>query len=106
MFSESIPASYNFVNRSASISAGTTITAVSGSNVIGTMTFANSAAAIVICTPESSVSVYSGGTLSGTTYFSSSSANTKMKAGYGGTISGGTQLSSNSSSGGNNPWGF
>lgn len=106
MFSESIPASYNFVNRSASISAGTTITAVSGSNVIGTMTFANSAAAIVICTPESSVSVYSGGTLSGTTYFSSSSANTNMKAGYGGTISGGTQLSSNSSSGGNNPWGF
>lgn len=97
MFSESVPGSYSFVNQSVSISAGTSVTFTNGSGeVIGTMTFANSAAAIVMCSPESSVTAYTGGTLSGTEYFAVSSADSNMKAGYGGTISGGTALSSGS----------
>lgn len=107
MFSESIPGSYQFVNSSnAGISAGETITfANSSGTVLGTMTFANSASAIVICAPESGTA-YKGGTVSGATYFETTTASggSNMKAGYGGTISGGSTLSSSSS--GSNPWGW
>ncbi len=105
MFSESIPGSYSFLNQSASISANSTVTFTNSSGtVLATMTFANSAAAMVMCSPDSSVTAYTGGTVSGATYFGVSAANSNMKAGYGGTISGGTQLSS-SSGGSTNPWG-
>lgn len=106
MFSESIPATYQLVNRSASISAGTTVTITNSSGKIqGTMTFANSAAAIVVCAPESGT-VYTGGTLSGVTYLPGSATNNNMKGGYGGTISGGTTMSSNNSGGNSGGWGF
>lgn len=102
MFSESIPASYQFLNSSnAGINAGETVTFVNGSGtVLGTMTFSNSAAALVICAPESGTA-YKGGTVSGATYFSTSSATNggNMKGGYGGTISNGTALTSSSSGG-------
>lgn len=106
MFSESIPSNYNFVNQSVSISAGTSVTFTNSSGtVIGTMTFANSAAAMVMCSPEDSVKAYTGGTLSDTEYFAVSSADSNMKAGYGGTISGGTTLSSGSGGGQTGPGG-
>lgn len=104
MFSESIPASYTAVSRNCSISAGTVVSVTDSSgNVLGSMTFANSAAAIVLCATNGA-SAYTGGTISGSTSLPSSSTNNNMKAGYGGTISGGTQLSS-SSGGQTNPWG-
>lgn len=97
MFSESIPATYAVCNTSASIGAGTTVTlADSSGTVVGTMSFVNSAAAIVLC--GNGTKAYTGGTLSGTTYFNGGTNN--FKAGYGGTISGGTEISSNSN--GNN----
>ncbi len=107
MFSESIPATYSFLTTSQ-ISAGTTVTFTNNSgNVIATMTFANASQEMVMCSPESSVTCYTGGTVSGAEYFSVSSANSSMKAGYGGTISGGTTVSASTSGGGGgqNPWG-
>lgn len=104
MFSESIPASYSFLTADQ-ISAGTTVTFVNGSgSVIATMTFANSSNKMVMCCPESGVSCCTGGSLSGTEYFSVSSANSNMKAGYGGTISGGTSVGQSSSSDVQKPW--
>lgn len=101
MFSESIPNSYSFVNQSASIGAGTTVTFTDSSNTVAaTMTFANEAQAIVMCCPDSSVTCYTGGTVSGATYFDTASGNSNMKAGYGGSISGGTTLAAGSASGG------
>ncbi len=101
MFSESIPNSYSFVNQSASVSAGTTVTFTdSNNNIAATMTFANAAQAIVMCCSDSSVTAYTSGTISGATYFDVPSNNSNMKAGYGGTISGGTTLSAGSASGG------
>ena len=54
-----------------------------------------------MCSKESSVTCYTGGTLSGTTYFASQ--DDTDRCGYGGTISGGTTVSA--SSGGNGGWG-
>lgn len=99
MFHESIPASYSFLT-TTSIQAGTAVTFTdSNGTVLATMTFANASAEMVMCAPDSSVTCYTGGTVSGATYFATSTANTNMKAGWGGTISGGTTVSQ--SSGGN-----
>lgn len=105
MFSESIPQTYSYVASSGlSISAGTTVSfADSSNNVIATMTFANSANAMVMCDSSGSVTAYTGGTVDGAEYFSVSKANENMVAGHGGTISGGTQLEANNNGGGN--WG-
>lgn len=102
MFSESVPAKYQFVNSSGvGINAGDVITfADDNGNVLGTMKFANSAAAIVICAPESGI-VYKGGTVSDATYFVTSSANSNIAGGYGGTISDGTALTAGSTDNGN-----
>ena len=59
MFSESIPSNYNFVNQSVSISAGTSVTFTNSSGtVIGTMTFANSAAAMVMCSRKTALKLH------------------------------------------------
>ena len=73
-----------------------TFTDASG-NVLATFTLPNGSAEMVMCSQESSVTCYTGGTLSGTTYFASQDSTNRC--GYGGTISGGTAVSA--SSGGN-----
>ena len=91
------PSSYSFLS-TASVSAGQTITFTDASgNVLATFTLPNGSAEMVMCSQESSVTCYTGGTLSGTTYFASQDSTNRC--GYGGTISGGTAVSA--SSGGN-----
>lgn len=95
------PSSYSFLS-TASVSAGQTITFTDASgNVLATFTLPNGSAEMVMCSQESSVTCYTGGTLSGTTYFASQDSTNRC--GYGGTISGGTAVSA--SSGGNSGWG-
>ena len=65
--------------------------------MLATFTLPNGSAEMVMCSQESSVTCYTGGTLSGTTYFASQDSTNRC--GYGGTISGGTAVSA--SSGGN-----
>lgn len=91
------PSSYFFLS-TTSVSAGQTITFTDASgNVLATFTLPNGSAEMVMCSQESSVTCYTGGTLSGTTYFASQDSTNRC--GYGGTISGGTAVSA--SSGGN-----
>lgn len=91
------PSSYSFLS-TTSVSAGQTITFTDASgNVLATFTLLNGSAEMVMCSQESSVTCYTGGTLSGTTYFASQDSTNRC--GYGGTISGGTAVSA--SSGGN-----
>ena len=91
------PSSYSFLS-TTSVSAGQTITFTDASgNVLATFTLPNGSAEMVMCSLESSVTCYTGGTLSGTTYFASQDSTNRC--GYGGTISGGTAVSA--SSGGN-----
>ena len=91
------PSSYSFLS-TASVSAGQTITFTDASgNVLATFTLPNGSAEMVMCSQESSVTCYTGGTLSGTTYFASQDSTNRC--GYGGTISSGTAVSA--SSGGN-----
>ena len=91
------PSSYSFLS-TTSVSAGQTITFTDASgNVLATFTLPNGSAEMVMCSQESSVTCYTGGTLSGTTYFASQDSTNRC--GYGGTISGGTAVSA--SSGGN-----
>ena len=91
------PSSYSFLS-TTSVSAGQTITFTDASgNVLATFTLPNGSAEMVMCSQESSVTCYTGGTLSGTTYFVSQDSTNRC--GYGGTISGGTAVSA--SSGGN-----
>ena len=91
------PSSYSFLS-TASVSAGQTITFTDASgNVLATFTLPNGSAEMVMCSQESSVTCYTGGTLFGTTYFASQDSTNRC--GYGGTISGGTAVSA--SSGGN-----
>ena len=85
-----------------SVSAGSTITFTNASGtVIATFTLPNASQEMVLCSTESNVSCYTGGTLSGVTYFGSQDGTNRC--GYGGTISGGTSVSE--SGGGNRPWG-
>ena len=91
------PSSYSFLS-TTSVSAGQTITFTDASgNVLATFTLPNGSAEMVMCSQESSVTCYTGGTLSGTTYFASQDSTNRC--GYGGTIGGGTAVSA--SSGGN-----
>lgn len=91
------PSSYSFLS-TTSVSAGQTITFTDASgNVLATFTLPNGSAEMVMCSQESSVTCYTGGTLFGTTYFASQDSTNRC--GYGGTISGGTAVSA--SSGGN-----
>lgn len=91
------PSRYSFLS-TTSVSAGQTITFTDASgNVLATFTLPNGSAEMVMCSQESSVTCYTGGTLSGTTYFASQDSTNRC--GYGGTISGGTAVSA--SSGGN-----
>lgn len=91
------PSSYSFLS-TTSVSAGQTITFTDASgNVLAAFTLPNGSAEMVMCSQESSVTCYTGGTLSGTTYFASQDSTNRC--GYGGTISGGTAVSA--SSGGN-----
>lgn len=86
-----------------SVSAGSTITFTNASGtVIATFTLPNASQEMVLCSTESNVSCYTGGTLSGVTYFGSQDG--INRCGYGGTISGGTSVSE-SGGGGNRPWG-
>lgn len=95
------PSSYSFLS-TTSVSAGQTITFTDASgNVLATFTLPNGSAEMVMCSQESSVTCYTGGTLSGTTYFASQDSTNRC--GYGGTISGGTAVSA--SSGGNSDQG-
>ena len=95
------PSSYSFLSQT-SVSAGQTITFTDASgNVLATFTLPNGSAEMVMSSKESSVTCYTGGTLSGTTYFASQ--DDTDRCGYGGTISGGTTVSA--SSGGNGGWG-
>ena len=95
------PSSYSFLSQT-SVSAGQTITFTDASgNVLATFTLPNGSAEMVMSSKESSVTCYTGGTLSGTTYFVSQ--DDTDRCGYGGTISGGTTVSA--SSGGNGGWG-
>ena len=95
------PSSYSFLSQT-SVSAGQTITFTDASgNVLATFTLPNGSAEMVMCSKESSVTCYTGGTLSGTTYFASQ--DDTDRCGYGGTISGGTTVSA--SSGGSGGWG-
>lgn len=95
------PSSYSFLS-TTSVSAGQTITFTDASgNVLATFTLPNGSAEMVMCSQESSVTCYTGGKLSGTTYFASQDSTNRC--GYGGTISGGTAVSA--SSGGNSGWG-
>ena len=85
------PSSYSFLS-TTSVSAGQTITFTDASgNVLATFTLPNGSAEMVMCSQESSVTCYTGGTLSGTTYFASQDSTNRC--GYGGTISGGTAVS-------------
>ena len=96
------PSSYSFLT-SSSLAAGSTVTFTdSNGTVLAPMPFANSSSKMVMSAPENSVTCYTGGTLSGTTYFpsSTSDANRSVVCGYGGTISGGTTVSASSGGGG------
>lgn len=96
------PSSYSFLSRT-SVSAGQTITFADASgNVLATFTLPNGSSEMVMSSKESSVTCYTGGTLSGTTYFASQDGTSRC--GYGGTISGGTAVSA-SSGGGQGGWG-
>ena len=102
MFSESVVSTKTMSTTSAGLSAGSVVTVTDQSGkVLGSMTFANAAQALVV---YGGSTVYSGGTVSGSTSLVASSTNQNMKASTGGTISGGTQIQDGGSSGGN--WGW
>ncbi len=97
------PSSYSFITTSASISSGTRITFTDASGaVLSTVTVPDGSAGkyLFYCSPQSSVTCYTGGTVNGATMFDE-------HYGEGGTISGGTVLAAGSANGGNGgfrPW--
>ncbi len=104
------PSSYSFLSNT-SVSADQTITFTdAGGNVIMTFTLPNASSQMVMCCPESSVTCYTGGTISDATYFASQ--DDISRCGYGGTLSGGTTISAGGTTtgpGGNigpGVWGF
>lgn len=93
------PSAYSFLTTSAGLSAGTQLTfADSTGAVLSTVTVPAGSAGqyLVYCSPEKSVTCYTGGTVSGATMFDDA-------YGEGGTISGGTAMTA-STGGGQNPW--
>lgn len=97
------PSSYSFITTSASISSGTRVTFTDASgNILSTVTVPQGSAGryLFYCSPQSSVTCYTGGTVSGTAMWDD-------YYGEGGTISGGTTLAAGSAGGGNGgfrPW--
>ncbi len=92
------------VSASCSVNAGTRVTLCDGSgNVIVSFIADKSVSSLVAgCTAYSGASFYTGGTLSGSTYFQQ--IDDTQLAAYGGTLSGGTAVTG--SSGSTNPWGW
>lgn len=90
------------VNVSCSLSGGERVTLCDGNgNVIVSFINDKSASSLVAgCTAYSGATFYTGGTLSGSTYFQE--LDQSQLAAYGGTLSGGTAVSG---SGTTNPWG-
>ena len=92
------------VNVSTSVSAGTRVTLCDGSgNVI--VSFINDKACsslVAGCTAYSGATFYTGGTLTGSTYFQD--LDQTQLAAYGGTLSGGTAVSGSSSGSTNRPY--
>ncbi len=93
------------VNVSASVNAGTRITLcdASGNIIASFIADKNVSSLIAGCTEYSGATFYTGGELSGSTYFQQ--LDDTQLAAYGGTLSGGTAISGNSSGGNTNPWG-
>ncbi len=91
------------VNVSCSLSGGERVTLCDGSgNVIVSFINDKSATSLVAgCTAYSGATFYTGGTLSGSTYFQE--LDQSQLAAYGGTLSGGTAVSGSGST--TNPWG-
>ena len=92
------------VNASCSVSAGTRVTLCDGSGniIVSFIADKNVSSLIAGCTAYSGASFYTGGELSGSTYFQE--LDDTQPAAYGGTLTGGTAVSG-SSSGTTNPWG-
>ncbi len=93
------------VNASCSISAGTRVTLCDGSgNIIVSFIADKSVSSLIAgCTAYSGATFYTGGELSGSTYFQE--LDDTQLAAYGGTLTGGTAVSGSSSGGTTNPWG-
>jgi len=91
------------VNVSTSVSAGTRVTLCdgSGSVIVSFINDKSCSSLIAGCTAYSGAAFYTGGTLSGSTYFQE--LDDTQLAAYGGTLSGGTAVSSSGS--GNTGWG-
>ncbi|MBQ8435702.1 MAG: hypothetical protein IJX24_06820, partial [Oscillospiraceae bacterium] len=89
---------------SCSVSAGTRVTLCDGSGniIVSFIADKNVSSLIAGCTAYSGASFYTGGELSGSTYFQE--LDDTQPAAYGGTLTGGTAVSG-SSSGTTNPWG-
>ena len=91
------------VSVSASVSSGTRITLCDGSGnvIVSFIADKNVSSLVAGCTAYSGAAFYTGGTLSGATYFQQ--LDDTQLAAYGGTLSGGTALSGSSN---NNQWGW
>ncbi len=91
------------VNVSASVNANTRITLCDGSGnvIVSFIADKNVTSLIAGCTAYSGAAFYTGGELSGSTYFQQ--IDQTQLAAYGGTLSGGTALSGSGST--TNPWG-
>lgn len=96
------------VSVSCSINANTRVTLCDGSGnvIVSFITDKSITSLIAGCTAYSNATFYTGGTLSGSTYFQQ--IDDTQLAAYGGTLSGGTAVSGSSSgntNGNTNPWG-
>ncbi len=94
------PTSYSFLSTTA-VSAGQTLTFTNASGtVLATFTLPNASSEMVMCSSDTNVTCYTGGTVSGATYFGSQDGTNRC--GYGGTISGGTTVSASTGGTGGN----
>ncbi|MGN0612658.1 MAG: carbohydrate-binding domain-containing protein, partial [Porcipelethomonas sp.] len=93
------------VSASVSANAGTRITICdeSGNVIVSFIADKNATTITAGCTAYSGATVYTGGELSGSTYFQT--VDDTQLAAYGGTLTGGTAAGSSSSGGTTNPWG-
>lgn len=91
------------VNVSCSLTAGTRVTLCDGSGnvIVSFINDKNASSLVAGCTAYSGATFYTGGELSGSTYFQE--LDDTQLAAYGGTLTGGTQVSGSGST--TNPWG-